>query len=154
MRGEKVRAYLDKNHIPYQTITHPTTFSAQYTAHSVHMPGKEIAKPIIIKINGKPLMVVVTANQKVNLTFLKRIFSTVDVELAKETEFANMFPDCEPGAIPPFGTLYGMDELISEDLTEDEEICFNAGNHTELIRMKYSDFAKLIHPKIVNFNIW
>ncbi|MBN2039915.1 MAG: YbaK/EbsC family protein [Spirochaetes bacterium] len=153
MKCEKVRNYLDENHIPYQTITHFRTYSAQQTAHSVHRHGKELAKPIIVKVNGRPIMVVVTANQKVNLTFLKKIFSTIDVELASETDIMKLFPDCECGAMPPFGKFYGMDELISEDLTKDDMIYFNAGNHTELIGMKYSDFAEIIHPRVVNFNI-
>jgi Ala-tRNA(Pro) deacylase len=76
-----------------------------------------------------------------------------DVELARESDFANMFPDCEIGAMPPFGNLYGVDEIISEDLTRDPEIVFNAGSHTELIKMRYKDFEKLVRPKIVNFRI-
>lgn len=153
MLGERVKRFLEDNRINYTTISHPLAYSAQRTAHSVHIPGREVAKTIIVKINGRMTMVVLTANQKVNMTMLKNVFSTKDVELARENEFAEKFPDCEPGAMPPFGILYNMDEIISEDLTNDDDIVFNAGSHDELIKMKFSDFKKLIKARILDFKI-
>ncbi len=153
MRGEKIKNFLESNNIHYSTINHPLTYSAQMVAHSAHIPGKEMAKTVIVKIDGKMTMIVTTANQKVNLTMLKNIFGTKDVELARESEFVNKFPDCEPGAMPPFGCIYGMDEIVSEELTKDEDIFFNAGTHTELIRMKFKDFEKLTKPRVMNFKI-
>ncbi len=153
MRGEKIKKFLDSNNIDYSTINHPVAYSAQMVAHSAHIPGKEIAKTVIVKVNGKMTMVVTTANQKVNMSMLKNIFSSKDIELARESEFINKFPDCEPGAMPPFGCIYNMDEIVSEELTKDDEIVFNAGTHTELIKMKFSDFEKLTKPRILNFKI-
>ena len=153
MRGEKLKDFLESNNIPYSTINHPVAYSAQMVAHSAHVPGREMAKTVIVKINGRMTMIVTTANQKVNMTLLKNIFQTNDVELARESEFVNKFPDCEPGAMPPFGCIYGMDEIVSEELSKDDEIVFNAGSHTELIRMKFKDFQKLTNPRILNFKI-
>lgn len=153
MKGEKIRDFLDRNRVPYNVIYHPTSYSAQMTAHSAHVPGREMVKTVIVKIKGKLTMVVLNANQKVNISLLKNVFATNDVELARESEFTEKFPDCEPGAMPPFGNLYGMEEIISEDLLRDKEIVFDAGTHEELIKMKVSDFKELVRPRIVNFNI-
>ncbi len=153
MRGEKLKDFLDCNKIRYNTISHPIAYSAQMVAHSAHIPGREMAKTIIVKVNGKMTMIVTTANEKVNMAMLKNIFSTNDVELAKESEFMNKFPDCELGAMPPFGNLYDMDEVISVELSKDKDIVFNAGTHTELIKMMYKDFERLVNPKILDFKI-
>ncbi|MBN2160992.1 MAG: YbaK/EbsC family protein [Spirochaetes bacterium] len=151
MRGEKLIDYLKSNNVSFKVIHHPVAYSSAQTAHLAHVPGREMAKPVIVKIKGKLTMVVITANQKVNISLLKALYGTEDVELASEIEFIRRFPDCEMGAMPPFGNLYGMDEIVSEELAKDEEIVFNAGTHTELIKMKYRDFEGLVHPKIVNF---
>lgn len=153
MKGEKLLDYLVKNNVKFEIIHHPVAFSSTKTAQVAHVHGREMAKPVIVKIGGKLVMVVMTANQKVNLSLLKALYQTDDVELASETDFIRRFGDCEMGAMPPFGNLYGMDELVSDDLTKDEAIVFNAGTHTELIRMKYRDFENLVHPRIVNFKI-
>jgi Ala-tRNA(Pro) deacylase len=151
MKGEKLKEYLDRNHVDYQVIHHPLAYTSTKTAYAAHVPGFEMAKPVIVKIDGKLVMVVMNANQRVNLALLKALYLTDDVELASESEFVRKFADCEMGAMPPFGNLYGMDEIISEDLTEDNEIVFNAGTHTDLIKMKYRDFENLVHPRVVNF---
>lgn len=153
MRGEKIINFLEKNKVPYEVIKHPVTYSAQMTAHAAHLPGREFAKTVIVKINGKLTMVVATANQKVNMRLLKNVFYTDDVELASESEFMEKFPDCELGAMPPFGNLYGMDEVVSEELAKDYEIFFNAGTHTDMIKMKYKDFEKLVKPVVLNFKV-
>ncbi|MBP7737606.1 MAG: YbaK/EbsC family protein [Spirochaetes bacterium] len=151
MKGEKLIEYLKNNNIQFEVIRHPLAYSSTQTAHMAHVHGYEMAKPVMVKVNGKLIMVVMTANQKVNLSLLKALYETQDVELAMEKDFISRFSDCEMGAMPPFGNLYGFDEIISDDLTKDDDIFFNAGTHTELIRMKYRDFEKLVHPRIVNF---
>ncbi|HNW27925.1 MAG TPA: YbaK/EbsC family protein [Spirochaetota bacterium] len=151
MRGDKLKEYLRKNNVPFEVIRHPIAYSSTQTAHMAHIHGYEMAKPVMVKVNGKLIMVVMTANQKVNLSLLKALYETQDVVLASETEFVGKFDDCEMGAEPPFGNLYGIDEVISDDLTRDEDIFFNAGTHTELIKMKYKDFERLVHPRIINF---
>ena len=146
MKGEKLKNFLDENNIHYEVINHPLAYSAQMTAHAAHVPGREMAKTVIVKVRGEMTMVVLTANQRVNLTLLKNVYRTNDVGLAKEDDFIAAFPDCELGAMPPFGNLYDMDEIVSEELAKDEEIVFNAGTHTELIKMKFEDFKKLVNP--------
>jgi Ala-tRNA(Pro) deacylase len=153
MKGEKLLEYLVQNNIRFEIIHHPLAFSSTKTAQAAHVHGRELAKPVIVKINGKLVMVVMTANQKVNISLLKALYQTDDVALASETDFIRRFGDCEMGAMPPFGNLYGMDELISDELTKDDSIVFNAGTHTELIKMKFRDFENLVHPRIVNFRI-
>jgi len=118
-----------------------------------HVSGKEMVKTLIVKINGELKMAVIPANQMLNMRLLKNLYSTEDVELARESEFAELFSDCELGAMPPFGNLYGIEEFVSEELTKDEEIAFNAGTHTEVIKMKYNDFERLVKPRILNFKI-
>ena len=152
MLGERVKDFLEKNNVAYEYINHPREFSATRTCQSAHVHGSEFAKIVILKIDGKLTMAVVTANQMVYPGFLKNFFPAEKIELANESEFKNYFPDCEIGAMPPFGNLYGMDEFISMDLTKDEYILFNAGSHTELIKMRYNDFQKLVHPKIINLH--
>ena len=152
MLGERIKKFLDSNHVPYEFISHPREFSATRTCQAAHISGNEFAKTVILKVDGKLYMGVVTANQMIYPGYLKNFFKAHKIELANESEFKNMFPDCEIGAMPPFGNLYGVDEFISMDLTKDEYIAFNAGSHTEMIRMKYSDFEKLVHPKIINLH--
>ncbi len=153
MKECRVKDFLRKSHVTFSCINHPLTFTAQRTAHAAHIPGQELAKPVIIKVKGQLVMVVLSANQKLNLRMLKNIYKTEDVELAREMDFISAFPDCEVGAMPPFGNLYGLEEIISRDLAKDEDIVFNAGTHTELIKMKYNDFEKLVSPRVLDFKI-
>src|SRR5512133_2048247 len=122
MKGDKLKEYLKDHNVQYEVIQHPVAYSSTQTAHLAHVHGREMAKPVIVKINGKLVMVVMTANQKVNLSLLKALYQTDNVELASETDFIRRFGDCEMGAMPPFGNLYGMDEIVSDDLTKDEAI--------------------------------
>ncbi|HOW83756.1 MAG TPA: YbaK/EbsC family protein [Spirochaetota bacterium] len=152
MLGERIKRFLDENHVTYEFISHPREFSSTRTCQAAHVHGNEFAKTVILKMDGRLVMCVVTANQMVFPGYMKNFFNAKNIEIASESDFKNAFPDCEVGAMPPFGNLYGVDEFISMDLTRDEYIAFNAGSHTELIRMKFSDFEKLVHPRIVNLH--
>ncbi len=149
----KLKKYLDDNNVPYVTITHSQAFTAQQVAASAHIKGKEMAKTVIIKINDKLAMTVLPATYHVDFHLLKEVTGNEDVVLAHESEFKEIFEDCELGAMPPFGNLYNMEVYVAQSLTEDVEIAFNAGTHSELIRMKYSDFEKLVQPKILKFSV-
>jgi len=151
MPGQRLRAYLDSNNIHYTNIMHTPAYTAQGVAHSAHISGKGIAKTVIVKSDGEMVMVVLPANQKVNLEQFRLFLHASEVELASEEEFQNAFPDCEPGAMPPFGNLYDMKVYVSEEL-KSEEIAFNAGTHAELIQMKYQDFERLVKPQVVSFS--
>ena len=151
MPVRKLREFLDGHGVKYVTISHSKAYTAQEIAASAHIPGKELAKTVMIKVDGKMAMAVLPASTKVNLHLLREVTAAKDVALATEREFQDMFQDCELGAMPPFGNLYGMEVFASSKLAEDEEIAFNAGSHTELIRLAYRDFERLVQPRVVNF---
>lgn len=151
MPFNRLHRLLDANHVDYQTIHHPTSYSAQQTAAVAHVPGRELAKAVIVHIDGALAMVVQNASGMVPLGRLKAAAGARDVHLANEQEFRDWFPDCDLGAMPPFGNLYGMEVFVDPTLAADEKIVFNAGSHIELMRMNYRDFERLVKPKVVAF---
>ena len=152
MPAKKIKEFLDENKIKYVSITHSSVYTAQEIAASAHIPGKELAKTVILKADGRMIMAVLPASFKVDFNILKEATGASNIRLADEHEFVDKFPECEPGAMPPFGNLYGINVYAAKILSDDEEIAFNACSHTELIRMKYKDFEKLVKPKIVDFS--
>jgi Ala-tRNA(Pro) deacylase len=152
MPAKKLKEFLDSNKIKYVSIVHSSAYTAQEIAASAHIPGKELAKTVILKVDGKIIMAVLPASYKVDFELLKEAVGASNIRLADEHEFVDKFPGCEPGAMPPFGNLYGIDVYVAKSLTEDEEIAFNAGTHTELIKMDYKDFERLVKPKIIEFS--
>lgn len=153
MPSKKLKSFLDENKVKYISIQHSSAYTAQEIAAIAHIPGKDLAKTVIIKIDGKMAMAVLPASYKVSFDNLKNLLGAKEVRLAYEQEFIDKFPDCEVGAMPPFGNIYGMDVFVAESLAEDEEIAFNACNHTELIKMSFSDFEKLVKPKRIKFSV-
>ena len=149
MPVQQMKEFLDKHGIKYVTISHSTAYTAQEIAASAHIRGKELAKTVIVKIDGKMAMAVLPASYTVDLDRLRQTIAANKVVLAAESEFKDRFPGCHIGAMPPFGNLYGMEVFVEEDLSQDEEIAFNAGSHTELIRLKYKDFVELVQPKVL-----
>lgn len=149
MPVNKLKEFLDSHGVKYVTISHSQAYTAQRIAELTHIPGKELAKTVIVKLDDKFAMAVLPASKRVDLDYLKRGAKAKQVELASEAEFKDLFPDCEVGAMPPFGNLYDMDVYVAEQLTGDEEIAFNAGSHTELVRMSYEDFDNLVKPKVI-----
>ena len=152
MAAQTLKNFLDGNHVKYTIITHSPEFTAQEIAASAHIPGKDLAKTVIVKIDGDFAMAVLPASMHVSLTRLKEAAGAGDAAIASETDFEKLLPDCELGAMPPFGNLYNMPVYAAKELTEDTEIAFNAGTHSELVRLAYSDFDKLVHPKVVTLN--
>ena len=152
MPVKKLKEYLDSHHIKYVTISHSPVYTAQEIAASAHIPGKELAKTVMVQIEGKMAMAVLPASYKVDFDLLKEAAGASSVKLASEEEFQDVFADCEIGAMPPFGNLYGMDVFVASSLAEGKEIAFNAGSHSELIRLAYKDFERLVKPKVVKFS--
>ena len=148
----KIKEFLDEHNIKYTIIKHSSAFTAQEIAASAHISGKELAKTVMIKFDGKMAMAVLPASYKISFDDLKEVLGVEKVRLAYEQEFMDKFPDCEVGAMPPFGNLYGMEVYVAESLADDEEIAFNACSHTELIRMNYKDFEELVKPKRMKFS--
>lgn len=145
----KLTEFLDSHNVKYVVISHSLAYTAAETAALTHIPGRELAKTVVVKIDGALAMAVVSASQHVNLKLLKAETSARTVDLATEDEFKESFPDCEVGAMPPFGNLYGMPVFAEESLARDKEIAFNAGSHRELVQIAWEDFEKLVQPRLM-----
>lgn len=143
----KLKEFLDSQKVKYVTLNHSAAFTAQEIAASAHVRGKELAKTVMVTLDGKMAMAVLPASRKVSFELLREAAGAKDVQLASEQAFRDLFAGCEVGAMPPFGNLYDMDVYVSRLLAEDEEIAFNAGSHTELLRLSYKDFERLVKPK-------
>lgn len=152
MLGESLKKYLDGNRVKYVTIKHSPAFTAMEIAAAAHVPGKELAKTVIVKLDGRMAMAVLPASHRIVFDMLAQATGARRAELTDEREFAARFPECEPGAMPPFGNLYDMDVLVADTLAEDEEIAFNACSHSELVRMPYQEFARLAQPRVLKFS--
>jgi len=148
---QKLKTFLDESQIKYVAIRHSRAYTAQEVAASAHIPGKEMAKTVMVKVDGKMSMVVLPACYQIDLELLTEALGADLVELATEEEFKDLFPACEIGAMPPFGNLYGMNVFMETTLSEDEEIAFNAGTHTELIKMSFPDYQRLVKPIELQF---
>ncbi len=146
----RIKDFLDDQHVPYESIDHEPEYTAQRTAEATHISGRQMAKTVLIKVDGELAMVVVPAASRIDLERLQQEIGAQHIELAREGEFENLFPDSEPGAEPPFGNLYGLPVFVSERLADNAQIAFNAGTHTEVIRMNYEDFERLVKPHLVS----
>jgi Ala-tRNA(Pro) deacylase len=148
----KVKAFLDSHGTKYIVISHSKAYTAQGIAAISHISGRELAKTVILKLDGDLAMAVLPASYQVDLEALRRATGVRTAELATEREFKQHFPDCETGAMPPFGNLYGIPVYVDETLAEDREIAFNAGSHYQLIKMTFKDFERLVKPEIMEFS--
>jgi Ala-tRNA(Pro) deacylase len=146
----KLRTFLDSQKVPYEVLSHRQAFTAQEVAQAQHVPGRELAKVVMVRSGGAFLMLVVPAPYRVDLGRAAAAVGKPDLVLATEDEFKDLFPQCEAGAMPPFGNLYNLPVYVDQTLTRDEEIVFNAGTHTQTVKMKYADFARLVQPTVVS----
>lgn len=151
MPAKRLKEYLDSQNVRYISIQHSPAYTAQEVAASSHVSGRDFAKTVIVHIEDKLAMLILPANRKVVLSDLREMLDAENVRLATEREMKELFPDCETGAMPPFGNLYGMEVFVAPSLTADPEIAFNAGTHTEVIKMAYEDFDRLVQPKVLSF---
>ena len=147
----RLREFLDSHKIKYVVISHSVAYTAQGIAALTHISGKELAKTVIVKLDGALAMAVLPASSQVDLSRLKTVTGATDAALASEQEFKDSFSDCQTGAMPPFGNLYDIPVFADESLTRDKEIAFSAGSHRELIRMAWDDFERLAGPQITEF---
>ena len=150
--SQKLQEYLDQQQVKYQVVTHSLAYTAQEVAAAQHVPGKQLAKVVMVKkADGAPLMLVLPASHRVDFGRLRQV-SGEQVELEEEQEFRGLFPGCEVGAEPPFGNLFNVDTFVDAALAEDEEIVFNGGSHWQTIRMRYDDYVRLVHPRVAKFS--
>ena len=153
MPVRKLKEFLDSNNVKYATVSHSPSYTAQEIAASTHISGKEMAKTVMVKLDDKMAMAVLPASYWVDFKQLKEATGAKHAGLASEEEFKDKFPECDVGAMPPFGNLYGMEVYVAESLAEDEHIAFNAGSHSEVIRLLYKDFERLVKPKKLQFSV-
>ncbi|MBX3748927.1 MAG: YbaK/EbsC family protein [Opitutaceae bacterium] len=151
MPANKVRAFLDSRGVKYVTIRHSPAFTAAEVAASAHVAGRDFAKTVMVWIGGHLAMVVLPASRRIVLHDLRELLESPEARLATEAEFRDDFPDCELGAMPPFGNLYGLPVFVAASLAAEKEIAFNAGSHTEIIKMAYADFEDLVKPTVLEF---
>jgi Ala-tRNA(Pro) deacylase len=148
---EKLKAFLDEKGVKYTSIQHSRAFTAQEIAELAHVPGKELAKTVMVTIAGELAMAVIPASHRVDFKALAGVAGT-SVELADEGDFVERFPACDVGAMPPFGNLYSMDVYVSDALIDDEFIAFSAGTHSEVIRLRYADYSQWVDPVVGRFS--
>ena len=149
MPARKLKEFLDSQAVKYVKIAHSPAYTAREIANSLHINGRKVAKSVIIFIDGKMAMAVLPANRSIDFEHFRKSIDAGKIELATEGQFKGMFPDCEVGAMPPFGNLYGMEVYVDQHLLEDDEIFFNACSHSELIEMSYPDYERLVKPKVI-----
>ena len=147
----KLREFLDKQKVPYEVLSHRQAFTAQEVAQAQHVRGAELAKVVMLRSGAQFIMAVLPAPYRIELHRAKDAIGKPDLVLATEQEFQGLFPQCEAGAMPPFGNLYGVPVYVDQTLSRDEDIVFNAGTHTQTVKMKYADFARLVQPKVCSF---
>jgi Ala-tRNA(Pro) deacylase len=150
MASNRLTQYLDEHGIKYVSIRHSPAYTAAEVAASSHVSARSFAKTIIIKVEDVPQMLVLPANRRILIHELREMLETEHVKLASEREIREFFPDCELGAMPPVGPLYGLKVHVTASLTQEREITFNAGTHTETVTMAYADFERLVHPAIID----
>ena len=153
MLSPRLHNLLDGAHAPYTTLTHDRTVTAHDTAAAAHVGNQRFAKTVMLKVDGKLAMMVMPAAYRVDATRLSRALGGSEVELAQEEDFKDTFPDCELGAMPPFANLYGMPLYVDEALPADAALCFNAGSHTDLLRMRWADFERLANPCVADIAV-
>jgi Ala-tRNA(Pro) deacylase len=144
--------FLDKAKVKYRVTEHQPAFTAQHMAAEEHEKGRYVAKPVVVKADGKYVMCVLAAPYKIDLSRLKGQLGVKKAELADEAEIGKLFPDCELGAEPPFGNLYDMPTVMDKPLQDDDHITFQAGSHGKAIHMSMDDYRKLVQPKVLAFS--
>jgi Ala-tRNA(Pro) deacylase len=151
---EKLRRHLDEHHVRYEARVHPTAYTAQEIAAVEHVTGRDFAKVVMAATSTGPVMAVLPATRRLDLLKLAALLhADHPVRLAHEDEFAHLFAPCEPGAMPPFGNLFGVPVYVDRSLSEEDTIVFQAGTHADAVRMRYADFARLVQPIVGDFTL-
>jgi Ala-tRNA(Pro) deacylase len=149
---KRLTEFLDAHHIKYVQIHHSPAFTAREVAVSAHLPFREVAKTVVLTTAGVHFLAILPSSEMIDLPLLRELIEKPDLRLASESELNTLFPECDVGAMPPFGNLFGLDVIVSPPLTEDDEIAFNAGSHRDMVRMSYADYERLVDPKVLPFS--
>ena len=153
MATRRIREFLDGNRAKYVLISHSTAYTAQEVAESAHVPGREMAKTVVVRLDGRLGLAVVPATRDVDMGLLRLTTGALYVGLAEEGEFEGRFEGCQLGAMPPFGNLFGMETVADERLAEEDLIAFNAGSHQDVIAMRFADWRRLVRPKVADISM-
>ena len=148
---ERLEAYLREHQVPFQVQRHARTFSAQKIAESEHIPGKMVAKTVIVWVDHQMIALVLPASYRADMDKVRNLLGAKEIRLAQEAEFAATFPDCAVGTMPPFGNLYGIPVYVEQHLAAQEKMVFPAGTYTETMSLRYADFERLVHPRVIVF---
>ena len=151
MPVRKLVEFLDDHKVKYTKIDHSNAFTAQEVAKAAHIPGREMAKTVMVLLDGKLSMAVLPASFRVDLNQLREFTNSHEAVLATEAEFKKALPECDVGAMPPFGNLWNTPVYVASALTEDEKIAFNAGTHRQLVQLAFHDFERLVKPHVLDF---
>lgn len=144
----RLRALLEDQGVPHETVHHRFDYTAQEAAADTHTRGREFAKVVMLQVDGAPAMIVLPAHHRVDFARLHDELGAKQVRMCNEDEMRQLFPDCEVGAEPPFGNLYGVPVYLSDAMKDDLFITFNAGTHEDVIRMRLEDYVRLAKPRI------
>lgn len=149
----KLREFLEAQKVPYSVHSHPQAFTAQEIAALQHVKGRSLAKVVIVKSGADFAMLVLPADHRVDFAKVRSALGLTEPRLAQEAEFRDLFPGCEVGAMPPFGTLYGLPVYVDRSLEDNAEIVFSAGAHTLTVQMAFRDFTALVKPVMADFAV-
>ena len=144
----KLQQFLERNQVAFEHTVHPVAYTAREVAAVEHLPPREVAKVVVVAADSGYQMVVLPASRALDLAELRSALGFSHARLATEQELVRLFPDCDLGAMPPFGNLYDMPVYVDSGLAEDEWIAFNAGSHTDVIHMRFRDFKWLVNPMV------
>lgn len=144
--------YLERNVIPHEVIEHKPAFTAHTVATAVRVPDREIAKTLIARADDRFVMLVLPADHRLDDHAIRSVLGVRHASLAQEKDLGQIFPDCEVGAMPPFGNLYGLQVIVDTALADDAEIVFNACTHTHAVRMRTADYLRLVHPFVASIS--
>lgn len=147
----KLKSFLKESRVRFSSAKHPVAYTAQEIAAALHVPGRQLAKSVLVLTREGPTLAVLSAARRVNLAKLKRFLRTKKLSMGRESDIKRCFPDVEIGAMSPFGNLYDVPVAVDRELSEVPEIVFNGGSHSETIKLAYADFARLVGPKIGDF---
>lgn len=148
---ERLEQYLQENDVPFEVMAHRQAYTMQEVAAALHVPGKQVAKVVMVKADGEMAMLAIPAPYRLDFAKLRALLSAKEVSLAKEEEFADLFADCATGAMPPFGNLYDLPVYIDRALAEEANILFRVGTHRHTMKVAYTDFARLAQPTVGEF---
>jgi len=144
----RLAKHLNERKIPFKTSSHPEAFTALQSAQAAHVPPAMFAKSVLVNADGTLWMVVLPATERVDMPRLRKCLEAKKTRLAAESEFAPLFSDCDIGAMPIFGSLYGVPVLLCEELVGNADIAFTAGTHRDIVRIRVSDFLQAESPRI------